>query len=132
MYYHTDSIKDYIKKFPDLNNGIKAVQEDIANELFLAEARTLGIIDKILTVSLSRIIESKSTVLDLNPVLLRLNLDLSSCVKMFQQFFKDSDFFGDTEVEFHEDQVFAKLFADVNDAFDIMTQQALEVIFHVL
>ena len=127
LYYHADSIKDFIKKFPNRNNFIKAVQEDITNEVFLAEARALGIIDIILIASLWRIIELKPTVLDLNRVLLRLKLDLSS---LCEDEFKGFRIFGDAEVEFHEDRVFAKLFADVNEDFDIMTQQALEVIFH--
>ena len=126
LYCHADSIKDFIKKFPNPNNLIKVVQEDITN----AKAGAFGIIDKILTASLWRIIESKSTISDLNPVLLRLKLDLSSLCKDSSTVFVGFRFFGDTDIEFHEDRVFAKLFADVNEDFDILTQHAIEVVFH--
>ena len=43
LYYHADSIKDFIKMFPNPNNLSKAVLEDITNDVFLAEARALGI-----------------------------------------------------------------------------------------
>ena len=49
--------------------------------------------------------------------------DISTAFERFR-------FFGDTEVEFREDRVFLKLFADVNKHFDILTQQTLEIIFH--
>ena len=52
FYYLADNIKDFIRKFPNLNNlNIKAVQEDITNEVFLAETRALKFI-KSLTASL--------------------------------------------------------------------------------
>ena len=41
LYYHVDSIKDFIKKFLNPNSLIKAVQEDITNDVFLPEARAL-------------------------------------------------------------------------------------------
>ena len=34
LCYHADSINDFIRKFPNPNNLIKAVQEDIRNEVF--------------------------------------------------------------------------------------------------
>ena len=130
MYCHADSIKEFIKRFPNASNLIKAVHEDITNEVFLTEARALGIIDNILTALLWRIIELKSTILDFNPALLNLKLDLPSFRKDALTVFEGFRFFEDTEVEFHEGRVFAKLFTDVNEHFDTMTQQALEIIFH--
>ena len=81
LYNHVNSIKDFIKKFPNPKNLVKVVQEDITHDVVLAKPRALGIIDKILTVPLCRIIESKQTILDLNPVLLRLKLDLPCLCK---------------------------------------------------
>ena len=34
LYCHVDSINDFIRKFPNPNNLVKAVQEDIRNEVF--------------------------------------------------------------------------------------------------
>ena len=81
LYNHVNSIKDFIKKFPNPKNLVKVVQEDITHDVVLAEPRALEIIDKILTVPLCRINESKQTILDLNPVLLRLKLDLPCLCK---------------------------------------------------
>ena len=58
-------------------------------------------------------------------------LDLAILCKNTLKVFEEFRFFGDTVAEFHEDQVFAKLFTDINEDFDSMTQQALEIIFHV-
>ena len=60
---------------------------------------------------------------------LELKLDLSSLCKDASTVFEGFRFFGDTEVDFHEHRVFTKSFAVVNEDFDIMTQQALEVLF---
>ena len=62
LYYHADSIKNFIRKFPNPNNLFKAVQEDITNEVFLAKGHAFGIIDKILTAPLWKITGSKSNI----------------------------------------------------------------------
>lgn len=69
-------------------------------------------------------IKSISTILDLNAVLLRLKF-YQIYLKMLQQVLNKSDFFGDREVK-----VFPKLFLDVLENFQIMTRQALQIIFH--
>ena len=104
MNYRADSLKDFIRKFRSPNNVSKAVQEDITNKVFLAETPfpCLGIIEKVLTAQLWRIIESKSTIVDLNPELLRLKLDLSCLCKDASTVFEVFRFFGDTETEFYE------------------------------
>ena len=55
LYYHADSIKNFIRRFSNPNSLFKAVQEDITNEIFLAKARAFGITDKILAAPIWRI-----------------------------------------------------------------------------
>ena len=78
LYFHADSIKECLKSWPNPNNLLKAVLEDISNDLFLAECRALGIVDKILTGPLWRIIEEKKIILEMNTVLFKGEVHLES------------------------------------------------------
>nr|XP_047132372.1 uncharacterized protein LOC124811137 [Hydra vulgaris] len=74
LYYHKDSITKFFNAWPNPNNLLKAIKEDITNLVFIAEVRALGIIDKLLTGPMWRIIESLDSILFLNPYLLRLKV----------------------------------------------------------
>lgn len=56
LYDHRDSVVSFLSSWPDPNNLLKAVNEDVSNKLFLSEVRELGIIDKLLTGPLWRLI----------------------------------------------------------------------------
>ncbi|XP_065655072.1 uncharacterized protein LOC136081590 [Hydra vulgaris] len=45
LYYHKDSITEFLNTWPNPNNLLKAIKEDIKNLVFIAEVRALGIID---------------------------------------------------------------------------------------
>ena len=49
IYYHREYIESFLKTWSNPNNLLKAVHEDMQNEVHLAEMRALGIIDKLIT-----------------------------------------------------------------------------------
>ncbi|XP_065656137.1 uncharacterized protein LOC136081830 [Hydra vulgaris] len=131
LYYHKDSIPEFLNAWPNSNNLLKAIKEDITNLVFIAEVCTLGIIDKLLTGPMWRIIESLDSILFLNPYLLRLKVRLSSlCIDASSLLFANGKIFEDTNL-LHQDVVYTKLFeCTQNDEFDSLTVQSLEIIFH--
>ncbi|XP_065669266.1 uncharacterized protein LOC136088717 [Hydra vulgaris] len=66
LYYHKDAITEFLNAWPNPNNLLKAIKEDITNLVFIVEVRALGIIDKLLTGPMWRIIESLDSILLLN------------------------------------------------------------------
>ena len=76
VYYHRDSMLDFLEHWPNPNNLLKAVKEDLSNDIFVAELKALGIIDKLLTGPLWRLIEEKTTILELNSYIFRLKMKL--------------------------------------------------------
>ena len=132
LYFHSDSIKNFLKSWPNPNNLLRAVLEDISNDLFLAECRALGIVDKIITGPLWRVIEKTKSILEMNPVLFKLKMKLSDFCKDASPVMSGSHVFDEFGGEVHDNEVYQKLFEQTNEEFDIMTQQALEVIFHAL
>ncbi|XP_065679984.1 uncharacterized protein LOC136094302 [Hydra vulgaris] len=133
LYYHKDSITEFLNAWPNPNNLLKAIKEDITNLVFIAEVRALGIIDKLLTGPMWRIIESLDSILFLNPYLLRLKVRLSSlCIDASSLLFANGKIFEDTNL-LHQDVVYTKLFeCTQNDEFDSLTVQSLEIIFHAI
>ena len=68
--------------------------------------------------------------LALNPYLLRLKIKLSTLCKDASSLFTGGVIFDESHT-LHKDDMYECLFAETNDVeFDILTQQALEVIFH--
>ena len=133
LYYHADTIKEFYKTWPDPNNLVKAVNEDITNNLFLAEVRALGIIDKLVTGPLWRLIESIANVLSLNPYLFRLKMKLTSLCVDASSLFSGETVFSNNDVEHHRDFLWEKLFEETTDeGFDVLTQQAFKVILHAV
>lgn len=93
----------------------------------------MGIIDKLITGPLWRIIESFKSILELNPFLLRLKIKLSNLCKDASSLLSGENIFDMDNAVIHDDEVFKKLFEDTkNDDFDVLTQQCLEVICHAL
>ena len=77
VYYHREEISSFVKAWHNPNNLLKAVFKDISNELFLSEVRALGIVDKLVTGPLWRLIEASNNILSLNPHLFDLKMQLS-------------------------------------------------------
>ena len=58
LYFHKEAITEFFHAWPNKNNLLEAVNEDISNKLYLAEVRALGIADKIVTGPFWRIVEN--------------------------------------------------------------------------
>ena len=132
VYYHADAIKEFFKAWPDPNNLLKAVNEDISNYLFLAELRALGIIDKLLTGPLWRLIENTENILFLNPYLFRLKMKLSEFCNDASSLLLGSTIFNELDIQHHQDVIWESLFKEKTEEFYVLTQQALEVILHAV
>ena len=133
MYYHRAEISSFVKAWPNPNNLLKAVFEDISNELFLAEVRALGIVDKFVTGPLWRLIEAANNILSLYPHLFDLTKQLSQfCNDSSPIFQRSKTVFDDNVVEHHRNILYKKLFEPTTDSFDILTQQCLKVLFHAI
>ena len=134
VYYHKDAIQDFVKSWPDPNNLLKAVNEDCSHELFLAEIRALGIINKIITGPLWRLIEKADNILALNQDLYKLKMKLSEMCVDASSIFKGGKIFDETKTNGDTidtvDKVSEKLFESTTADFDVLTQQCLEVALH--
>ena len=107
-------MRNFIKNWPNPNNLLKAVEEDISNRVFFAEIRALGIIDKLLTGPLWRLIETKKSILLLNPYLLHLKIRLTDLCKDASSVLRDKKVFRLDDIEIHNDEVYDSLFKEVN------------------
>ena len=96
----------------------------------MAESRALGIIDKLITGPLWRLIEKTESILSLNPHLFDLKWQLSKFCKDASAIMNGETIFGENVVEHHRDEVFDKLFQSTTESFDLLTQQCLEVLLH--
>lgn len=69
VFFHRNHISEFINEyFEDKNLLVSSVYNYLNNPVFLAGCRAFGIIDKIFTGPLWRIIENTSPILDLNDV----------------------------------------------------------------
>jgi E1A/CREB-binding protein len=131
LYYHSESIKEFISQWPNPNNLLKAVYEDISNLLFLAESRALGIFDKLITGPLWRLIEENKNILSMNKFLFRLKMKLSDLCKDASSMLNQTPVFDPRDVKIHKDKLYEKLFEETgNIEFDVLVQQSLEIISH--
>ena len=65
-FYHRNHIYTFLSSILDLNNLLKAVHFDIQVTLYLTQIRALGMVDKVITGPFWRLIESTTSILDLN------------------------------------------------------------------
>ena len=98
--------------------------------MFLAEARALGIVDKLITGPLWRLIEKSESILQLNPHLFHLKWESSRLCKDASTILNGETIYQENVVEHHRDEVFDKIFWSTTESFDLLTQQCLEVLMH--
>jgi hypothetical protein len=126
LYHHRQHLREFLSTWPNPNNLISAVLSDLSDDVNLAGARALGIIDKLITGPLWRILEKATSVLDVNDHLLQLKL---SC----ERFGKDASLLLEAEpvfvgdVALHKDELYDALFKPTDVTFDSLTQEALEM-----
>ena len=76
IYFHRLDIQNFIEHKKVQNRLLKAVSEDMNNNVFLAGARALGIISKLITRPYFKLVGETTSILDMNPHLHHLQLSL--------------------------------------------------------
>lgn len=84
ILHHHEHVVEFLESFPNKNRLPSAVLNDIQENVFLAELKTLGIINKIITCPFWRLCESVNHILDLNPQILQMKLCLQRWCKNAQ------------------------------------------------
>ena len=133
IYFHREDIKSFLESWPNPNNLLKAVQEDLGSEVHLAELRALGIIDKLITGPFWRVVNLASNILELNTSLLQMKQSFESWCDDASPLLDGEPLFPESEVPIHKDAIYNAIFEATGDAnFDALTQQALEMLMHGL
>ena len=138
LYFHKESITNFFHAWPNKNNLLQAVNEDLSNKLFLAEVRALGIVDKLVTGPFWRIVENVNNILVINPYLLQLKYKLTDLCADATPVFNGIEVFSKGKLDYdgdlvNEDELYDKLFEDSgDDELDVMAIQALENVFHAI
>ena len=128
VYFHHNHFKDFINSKPSANRLLMAVLEDSNNEVFLAGARALGIISKLITGPYFRLVGDTDSVLDLNPHLHTLQEALQTLSLDASSLMKGQAVFDTNVVPIQADEMFDKLLQEKHEEFDVLTQQALELL----
>lgn len=96
MYFHRERIVDFLKeKHGATNRLLSTILCDVQVPLFIAGCRVLGLISKLITVPLWRLIEQDSHILDMNMHYLELYTFLSEQSNDASDFMKGSSPFPD-------------------------------------
>ena len=74
VYYHREHFVEILRKWPDANRLLKSVDTDLTCEVYLAGVRALGIIDKIITALLWRLLESNVNIAEMGTHYKKLQL----------------------------------------------------------
>ena len=131
IYFHREDIKSFLKGWPNPNNLLKAVSEDMENKVHLAELRALGIIDKLITGPFWRIVNQADNILDLNTPLLKMKQSFERWREDTSPLMDGEPLFEENDVPVHKDAIYDALFEATEDTdFDSLTQQALEMLMH--
>ena len=135
LNFHEEEIKYFLRQWPEPNRLLKSVDELMQNKFNMACVRALGIVDKVLTGPLWRVIENVENILAVTPYLLTLRNKLDELQKNALPVLQGSQLFDEADelIEIHRDELYNKLFVDgEDDEFEVLTCQALEVIFHAI
>ena len=126
-YFHRHHIFDFISSLPDPNNLLKAVLYDIQQKIYLSHIRALGMVDKVVTGPLWRLVEGTASILDLNGPLSHMLETLKKWSVDATPLLEQEPLFRDMDI--HKDAMYNELFADQQDAdFQTYTQVALEMV----
>ena len=128
-YYHKKQIKAFLKDCPKPSNSLLSVNEDIKEDVYLAGLRALGLINKVITGPLWRILGKEGTIIsDINDDLYQLEIQLERLHKDASSLLNGKTLFDDVEAPKHKDVLYESLLIEVSPQFDALTQSALEII----
>lgn len=128
VFYHRNDINNFIELYfnkEDRNRLVKAVYSYVNNPVYLAGCRALGIIDKILTGPLWRIIENVHHILDLNDIWLVFKTSIELLSKDPTELIEGKIFYPEFT---HKDEVFISLFNETDEELNLLTIEALQII----
>ena len=131
IYFLISHLLEFFKHVHSENRLLGAVFDDLQVKSFVAGCRSLGLISKIITAPLWRILEDKKThVLQMS----QKYQHLLACMEKFAENsleFMKGEVVVFNDVESVKDEIFENLVAP-SDEYDVLTAQALELIFAAL
>ena len=120
VYYHREHFVEILRKWPDANRLLKSVDTDLTCELYLAGVRALGIIDKIITALLWRLLESNVNIAEMgNPLQETAALFPGVATRCVV---------NDNRGGCFRDKQFEALFEGHTDSFDEIPKQILQIL----
>ena len=133
VYYHRNHIVNFVENSaPTQNRLLSAVVEDIKNEVYLAGIRALGIVGKLITGPYFRIVGEIDSILELNPHLHQLQISLQCYCQDASPLLEGENTFDLNVAPIDKSIVYDSLFEVDDQEFQILTQQALELICSAL
>ncbi|CAC5426130.1 unnamed protein product [Mytilus coruscus] len=128
VFFHKDNIYEFIDLYfekENRNNLLKAVANYVKNPMYLAGCRAFGIVDKLFTGPLWRIIENADHILDLNQVWEQFK----GFLEIYSQ---DATDLVEGKILYKNytniDEIFGCLFAVEDEELNILTTEALQII----
>ena len=129
VYYHRDHMLYFIQDAaPTVNRLLLAVAEDVQNKVFLAGVRALGLIGKFITGPYFKIVGETERIPDLNDHLSKLQIALQQLSENASPLLEGLPVFDEEIVHLHKSCVFDSLLQTSDHEFDVLTQQATELI----
>lgn len=96
-------IKSFLKGWPNPNNLLKAVSEDMDSQVHLAELGALGVIDKLITGPFWRVVNQAKNILDLNMPLLNMKQSFERWCEDASPLMDGEPLFDESDVPVHRD-----------------------------
>nr|XP_054753364.1 uncharacterized protein LOC129259117 [Lytechinus pictus] len=125
--YLLPELLEFFDKHKDDNELMKGVHADLVIKQFIAGARALGLIDKVVTGPLWRTINEKGHIADMNDRYRVIHQGFSRWSDDSSQFMRGKDILFD-DIDIKKDEIYHSL-VQVNPELDEMTKQILELVF---
>ena len=127
-YYHIEHIAEFLGKWSDANRLLKSVDADLPCEVYLAGARALGIIDKIITAPLWRLLESSISISEMGAHYQKLQVSLQKWQQDASSLLEGEAVFYEQLAPVNTDQRYRALFEEHTESFNIITKLILEIL----
>eukprot|EP00058_Branchiostoma_floridae_P012818 XP_002598306.1 hypothetical protein BRAFLDRAFT_69659 [Branchiostoma floridae] len=126
VYHHRYDLSGYLATWESPNRLLQAVQRDLSEPVYVAGCLALGVINKIVTAPLWRLIESKKSILDMSDHFHQLQINFNSWAKDPQSLMAGEPLFPTVQAK--QDAVFKSLFHEQDEELRTLTCQALKYI----
>ncbi len=109
IYFHRLDILNFIEHKQLQNRLLKAVSEDLNNNVFLAGVHSLGIISKLITGPYFKLVGGSVSILDMNPHLHKLQLCLQKLCRNAQPLLEGNAVFDEELAPINKDHIYKEL-----------------------